>query len=187
MAFKKKPEKNSNALMSKKGISIMIGYVLLISAAVVMGAIVYQWMKTYIPREPLKCPDGISLMVKNAECNTTGEWILNLTLKNNGRFDVDGYFIYATNESGQELATIDLANYTSLGKNTDGLVVFSDKFRVNKEKQNIFNLTGSGINQIYTIEILPVKSIIKDNKKRLVNCGSAKIKETLTNCKDPNG
>ena len=37
--------------MSKKGLSIMIGYVLLVTAAIVIGVVVYQWMKTYLPTE----------------------------------------------------------------------------------------------------------------------------------------
>ena len=47
----------------KKGVSVMIGYVLLISFAVVMAGLVYHWAKTYIPREEVKCQEGVSIFI----------------------------------------------------------------------------------------------------------------------------
>src|SRR3989344_8392030 len=76
---------------SKKGLSVMIGYILLISMAITMSAIVYQWVKTYVPQDSIECKDGVSLFVQgyNYDC---GADTLNLNLKNNGRFDLAGYF-----------------------------------------------------------------------------------------------
>jgi hypothetical protein len=55
--------------LNKKGISVMIGYVLLVSAAIIMGAITYNWMKIYVPtNEDLKCPDGISIAISEISC-----------------------------------------------------------------------------------------------------------------------
>ena len=41
-------------ITNKKAISPMIGYILLISAAVVMSVIVYTWLRTYIPKAALE-------------------------------------------------------------------------------------------------------------------------------------
>jgi len=92
---------------NKKAISAMIGYILLISIAVVMSVIIFTWLKTYIPKAALECPDTTSLFIKNYTCVEGGE--LNLTIRNNGNFNVAGYFIRVANVSGQELATIDLS------------------------------------------------------------------------------
>src|SRR3989339_653843 len=65
---------------NKRGISIMIGYILLVTGAIVMGSIVYQWMKTYVPADSLTCPEGISIYLSEFECSGTS---LNITLNIN--------------------------------------------------------------------------------------------------------
>ena len=47
----------------------MIGYVLLVSLAIIMGGIIYTWMKTYVPKDALECPEGTSLIIKGYEYN----------------------------------------------------------------------------------------------------------------------
>jgi len=39
--------------MNKKGISVIIGYLLLVSFAIIISGMVYVWMKTYVPTEKL--------------------------------------------------------------------------------------------------------------------------------------
>ena len=46
---------------NKKGLSVMIGYVLLVTFAIIISAIVYQQIKTYLPTEDKVCPEGVSL------------------------------------------------------------------------------------------------------------------------------
>jgi len=164
---------------SKKGISIMIGYVLLISSAVFMGAIVYHWMSTYVPKEVLECDDGVSLSIEDFSCSVTE---LNLLLKNNGRFNIDGYFIRATNASLQETATIDISEYNSLGKD-NGAVLFQggSVLKPNNKTNYIFYLNTYPFNQINLVEIVPIQIQVIGNKKRLVGCSEAKIQETI-NC-----
>ena len=57
--------------LNKKGVSVIIGYVLLIAFAILISAGVYAWLKTYVPREPLNCPDGVSIFVKEAGFNSS--------------------------------------------------------------------------------------------------------------------
>ena len=110
-------------LAKKKGVSIMIGYVLLVTCAIVIGVIVYQWIKTYVPTEALECPDEVSIFIKDFEFNCEN-FQLDLTLKNNGLFKIAGYFIHATDDPNQTLATIDLSGYTNLGEDKGGTVLF---------------------------------------------------------------
>lgn len=174
--------------MDKKAVSVMIGYVLLISSAVVIGAIVYQFLKGYVPNEGLgECPEGTSLIVKEFKCyanSTSGEWGINLTVKNNGRFGLDGYFIKASNSSDQEIATKDLSKYIDIGKNRS-IVLIAGGILPGKEIGNmLFNLTDSGLNQIYFIDLIPAKEVIVKNRKRTLGCTNAKIREDI-NCAKP--
>ncbi len=165
----------------KKGVSIMVGYVLLVVCAVIMGVIVYRWIITYVPTDPLDCPDGVSIFAKEVNFNCE-DFQLDLTLKNNGLFNTAGYFIHATNDSNQTLATIDLSNYTKLGEDKGGTILFGtsaeNSFEPNEEKTNIFDLTDVG--KIYSIEIIPVRFQEEDGKMRFTSCGGSKIKEMIT-------
>lgn len=172
-------------IKNKKGVSIMIGYVLLITFALVSGIVAYNWLKTYVPTEPLSCPEGVSILIKNISCQGNGnDILLDLTLRNNGRFDIAGYFIYATNSSEQELATIDLSPYSNLNKNMEGLVLFSigtdNPLNPNEEITNNFIIDNPDFNQINSVEIIPIRFQEEDNRKRFVNCGSARVKEEIT-------
>lgn len=177
----KKNKRNILLPNSNKAISLMISYVLLITFAIIMGGLIYQWMKTYVPKDSLECPDGVSVFIKEVNCaGKEGNFQINLTLRNNGLFDVAGYFIHGADDLNQELATIDLSEYIIKGGNKFGSIIkFSSEnensMKPNTEKNSIFYLT----NQIYLIEIIPVRFQTEDNKKRIVACGNAKIKEVI--------
>ncbi len=161
----------------------MIGYVLLITFAVIMGSLVYQWMKTYVPKDALNCPDGVSIFVEDAHYEEGN--LLNVTIRNNGRFDIAGYFIHATNSSEQKLAIIDLSqNLIKGGTKVSNAVIFDslnkNSMKPNDKIKNIFNLSSSEIGKVYSIEITPVRFQEEENKIRFVSCKDAKIKETIT-------
>lgn len=159
----------------------MISYVLLIAFAIVMGGVIYQWMKTYVPKNPLECPDGVSIFIKEVICTDEGgNFNLNLGLKNNGRFDVAGYFIYSTENELQELATVDLSKYLEEGGEKFGSAIIlspesENLFKIDSEENSVFNLD----NKTYSIEVIPVRFQTEENKKRLISCGDAKIKEKV--------
>jgi len=87
---------------SKKAVSEIISYVLLIVIALGISAAVYQWMSVRIPDVSETCPEDVSLYIKNYNCNesvcSSGK-CLNLTIKNNGNFNIDGIFMRASNNT----------------------------------------------------------------------------------------
>jgi hypothetical protein len=177
--------KSLKSIKNKKGISVMIGYVLLVSFAIIMSVIVYAWIKTYVPRDSTECPDGTSLYIRDYQydCNTN---MLYLTLKNNGRFDMGGYFIYAANSTNQELATEDLSGFSTgaLGYIAGNLIRFSslsdNSFKPNDEQSHVFNLSSEpALAQIYSIRIIPARWQVKDNKKVSVTCGESATREAM--------
>lgn len=168
---------------NKKAISPMIGYVLLITFAVVIGAAVFAWMKTYVPRDAASCPDETSLFLKDYSYNCSSQ-ILEITLVNNGKFNIGGYFIKAANSTEQSLAAKDLSPFV-LGETAGNLVKFmgiENSFKPgDSDSLNTFNLSVSGFGTLYSVEIVPVRWQVENNKKLLVQCTDAKVKEML-NC-----
>ena len=163
----------------------MIGYVILITVAVVMGVFVYQWIKTYVPIDGLDCPEGTSLFIKDANCVIVGSSLeLNLSFRNNGRFDVAGYFIHATNASDQTLATIDLSLYNENTLQIDESfpVLFGfgseNELHPGDEVSNFFEIPE--MNSLYLVEVIPVRFQEERGKTRVVSCGNVKINERIS-------
>jgi hypothetical protein len=105
---------------NRKGISEMVGYILLITIGIAMSIIVFTWLKGYVPSEAVECSEGVSVFIKSYtyDCTPNAEK-LTIELKNNGRFSLSGYLIHATTAEGQELATQDLSGFYD--KDGDGL------------------------------------------------------------------
>ena len=159
----------------------MVEYVLLVSFAIVLGIITYSVIKTYVPQDKLACPDEVSIILKEYtyDCATN---ILTINLENNGNFNLGGYFIYATITPQATLATKDLSkNHTDPTYQALRPIVKFDgnenSFTPGKEEIDEYNLTGVG--QIYSIEVLPIRWQIEKNKKVLASCQNAKIKKTI--------
>lgn len=168
--------------MNKKAVSIMIGYVLLIAGIIIVSGLVYTWMRSYVPRPIPECPDGVSLFIQEVVCEDLGgNYDINLSIKNNGRFGVDGYYIKATNDPDQTLAIVDISGSLESGGSTQegtGIVLFSggtlgpgDRAVTAKYNLNF---------ETYLIEITPIKYETIEGKNILVVCGDAKIKEEVT-------
>ena len=166
----------------------MIGYVLLIAIAIIMSMIVFQFIRTYVPKDAFQCPDGVSVFIQEAKyvCGDTNT--LEVTTKNNGRFNIAGYFIHATTSLDQELATEDLSGKIPLlgggGEQYGNSIVFtpnSNSNPPNEIKTVTFDLTlDPAVDDIYKIEIIPVRFQEEEGKTRFVSCGDAKVSEVLS-------
>lgn len=86
----------------KKGISIIIGYIILISMAVALSIMVFNWLVFYIPGEKEKCPEDISVSVHSISCERISRQ-LNFTIKNNGLFTINGIIIRANHREGSNI------------------------------------------------------------------------------------
>lgn len=169
-------------MFKKRGVSAVIGYILLITFAVIISTLLYQWLRSYVPRESLECPNGVSLFLKDYIYDCTKENI-HITLKNNGRFNIAGYFIYATNRPDQKLATINLIDYTDAEKGQGAILLGDENNNIiepGEEIENDFDLSGSGIEKVYSLQIIPIRWQEADNRIKFVSCGKAKIEEELT-------
>ncbi len=171
---------------SKKGVSEMIGYILLITIGIAMSIIVFTWLKGYVPTEAIECSEGVSLFIRSYTCEGN---ILTIELKNNGRFSVSGYLIHATTQEGQELATQDLSGlYTGTTLVGNGEIKFGslageNQFTPSSEEEeqvviHIFDLSSAEF-QVYSVEIVPTRYEIIKEKPKLATCTKAKIKQDI--------
>jgi hypothetical protein len=167
----------------KKAVSAIVGYVLLVTLGIVMAGIVYGYLKTYVPKDALQCPDGTSLFLKDYQCANGS---LNVTLKNNGRFFLAGFSIHGANDTNQKIATINLVA---------GFINSSDKQARNiQDSYILFNLVANntmspGYDATYyfnytqtpkILELTPVRFETYNNKERFAVCGNAKTTQEIT-------
>lgn len=177
--------------MNKRGVSEIIGYILLIAIVVVISIFVYGFLKTFVPQESLTCPDGTSVSVSNFVYNCTLN-TLNFSLDNSGTFSIAGYFIHASNDSTQQIAAIDLtpyyfgpSGYYAQGSNSILFTTYGsldpNNFDPGKEKDittNAYNLSLSipiASRTISKLEIIPIRYVEFNGKSRQATCGNAKI------------
>jgi len=168
---------------NKKGISVMIGYVLLVTFAIIISVIVYNWMQSYVPKDEVRCEEGVSMIIQEYSCNSD---VLNITVRNNGRFSLAGFTLYGKNSSGAEIATIDLSK-KMIGReedpyiNASGRIFFgggSNSFSPNDGAGPMsFNISSE--NQLPAIEITPLRRVDWNNKNIIAVCGNARIEETI--------
>ena len=173
-----------NKRYTRKGVSLMVGYVLLITLAIVMGIVAYNWMKTYLPRDSAECSDGVSVFIKDYACSADQ---LTLTLKNNGRFDIAGYLIRVGNTT-EVVATRNLTgnrrNLTSGEIIANGAIIYfggQNFLKPEGERISIFN-NLININGINLIEITPVRLQQEENREKLMICTKSILKDALSSC-----
>ncbi len=168
----------------KRGISIMIGYVLLISAMIVMWFIVYQWLRTYVPTEKLECPQEVSLIIGEVTCNLNENKLTIKEIKNNGLFSVNGFILKGNVQIEQDGANID-KGVKDLGeyyfKMENGLEPDDEALDI------VFDWPNDNGNQyqITSIEVTPIR-IQQNEKGKDVNviCSESIIKKDISsaNC-----
>ncbi len=91
-----------NKNKDKRGVSILVSYVLLITLALALAAGTYYFLRTYaekpLPEEG--CPEGTNVVIENYSCEDN---MLDITLKNRGLHSITGVYIKIANESESEL------------------------------------------------------------------------------------
>ena len=169
-------------MKNKKGISAIIGYVILISIVLTLSGLVFVWVKNLAPTEARECKEGVSLSVVDYICNPN---ILNLTIKNNGRFNVGGYFIRGSKEENAEIAELVLSKYwrntTNDINTTTGAILFVPKnsFNVSETREDIFDLSSGGLE---FIQIVPLRYEKIGGREIIVSCSKAEIKRFEVSC-----
>jgi hypothetical protein len=151
--------------MNRKAVSEMVTYVLLVSLAIAMAGGVYAWLRFYIQNPFPEQSCEITLVIENYNCSDN---ILNLTVQNRGRFDVDGYIIKINNGT-RDYNIYDyryLISYVPL------------KMSVGGRSNGLFNYTV--FNQVNATEIEAVKGF--DKNMRPILCKDSIVRQDISGC-----
>jgi len=99
-------------MLGKRGVSLMVSYVLLIVITISLSIIIFTWLRFFAGGEvePKSCPTGVSLVIDSYNCTLSGEdeSNINVTLKNKGRFIISNFTIRANNRANAEFGISEL-------------------------------------------------------------------------------
>src|SRR3989344_3866131 len=89
---------NNLSQLNKRGVSIMVGYVLLISIAVALSTAVFFYLKLYLPSDKQECYQDIKLIIDSVSCKvnvvgSSGSSTVNINFTNKGLFNIPGVYI----------------------------------------------------------------------------------------------
>ncbi len=98
---------NSSLRLNRKGVSLMIGYVILIAIAIALSAAVFFYLKLYLPSEKPKCYENIDLIIEKAMCTplSGGGAQIFVNFTNRGLFSLNAAYI-KFGESSRTFRTI---------------------------------------------------------------------------------
>jgi len=144
--------------INQKAQSDIVSYVLLIVIAMSLAVGVYSFMKFYIPKDKETCSQEISLYVENYNCSKAidqveGEIkVFELTIKNNGLFNVTGFMIKAT----ENYSRVPIIMLKTVGDNEvaiPGRYYFSEQLKAGASKITEFDYTD--MSSIQRVQIQP--------------------------------
>ena len=155
-------------LQKKQGVSEIVAYVLLITIAITLSILVYNWIKPYVQdHKTLECDEGTRLVIDNYICyeDENGEKKINVTVKNRGLFNVDGFVLRAN-----ERANADIGIH-KLGQ--------EDFTQGPLEPGDTFNNTYSFGDELDEIALIEVQPFIIDRQK--IYCKDVSY-QTVSDC-----
>jgi len=180
--------------MSKKAVSLMVSYILLISIALVVSVGVYAWLRAVANVEPpITCKDETTVIIESYDCTSGDEGGIDLIIKNNGRFNVKGIILTVGNDS-VKTPTTSLLNIDPKIKKLEGHHFFVVEDVNGIEVPELApgeSTTASFTNKIKdekivdfeyvrTVKLQPFVSDEEDNK---ILCPDAVIRQDLKKCK----
>ena len=154
--------------INKKGLSLMVSYVLLVILAIGLSIVAYSYLSQIPPSEREECPANTNLIIEDPEClgteNPLGgvlEANLSLTFVNRGFFNVSAVFV----RIGKSYTEI----RTQVNKDDE---LLPEQILPGNSSIHKYNITGT-INELgggsgtYIVEIQPA---ILSKKKALIPC-----------------
>jgi FlaG/FlaF family flagellin (archaellin) len=126
---------------NKRALSEIVSYVLLIIIAVALSILVYSFLKAYVIKDRLSCPDDISLVVKEAVCNVNPDDSvrIRIVLENKGLFNVTDYYARMAKDGKEAKLQIN-----------QGKTTFIRPLSPGSESEAISFFSSTGTSDIYT-------------------------------------
>jgi len=179
-----------NKKFSKKAISMLVAYSLLIGISVAMAGSVYIWLKYYVssPLTTESCPSETSIIISDYCCSEEcgmGNRQLNLTVQNHGYFNISGYIIKMNkvDPSGKAIA----GRYNLCAGAADPCADGDNFFSAGPlpptfYNSTVFNYSKTDYNEIRVIQIEPYRivSTSKTGKLERVLCDKAIVTQKIS-------
>lgn len=175
-------------MKNHRGVSEMVGYVILISIGLAIASGVFIWAKYWAESftPPKDCKEGTSIYLEEYFCDpVTGNIIL--TIKNNGRFNVTGVVVAVSGNPGKDPSETLMAKGPECAP-VRGICYLSSPALVPGSNRNItfVNKDESGLRIISDkIESVSIQPFISQPNKRKIVCSGEIKKENLGSLSNP--
>lgn len=164
--------------LSRKAVSEMVSYVLLVIIAVGVSVAVYNFLSVYTPKDHASCSNDVRVVLQSYTCQSGSEKNITLTLLNKGVFKVDAVYIRF---GAQDRKVKDLINNgndlyfsTLVGNNNPGLNPGASAVKsFNSENLKNVPLSSPGV---YGVEIEPA---VFSESNDLALCPQATITQDI--------
>lgn len=189
--YKKSVKKNKRC--GKKGVSEVVGYVILISIALGISIGVFAFLKlmTSSVEPAIDCKEGTSVILDDIECVAGGgvsTGYLKLTIKNNGRFKVDGVVVTIGDSPDKTPITYLKPQLPVVVK---GHYQFSPKLDPGNSKDAKFDFikiesdgtTETDIANNYQVKTIQIQPFIIDGTKKIVCTNTIFTDDKIQGCK----
>jgi len=175
-------------MKTKKGVSEMVSYVLLVAITIGVSITVYSWLKYQIPNcsetDPdcfiqKDCKGDTSIIINGYYCDSNG---INLTLLNNGRFNISGVILAVTDTAGQ------IPNSYLIPKGSRGTrigeFIFRNPLKPGEESTISFSSYAGSNQRLSKIEEIKLQIFLFEGNGKVI-CKDVLIKEPIRNCNMP--
>lgn len=176
-------------MTNKKAISLMISYVILIAIVISVSVGVYAYLRISANISPeINCKPGTSVIIEEYECFTGDEFAaagIDLDIKNNGRFNVDGVIVAVGNDSQRAPITYLIPDSSTV--QLEGHYFFANKLKPGEIETVEFSNqektpTGRNIVEFENITVIQIQPFIIDGLSKII-CSDAVIKQGVQECK----
>ncbi|MBR9704735.1 hypothetical protein GOV12_04940 [Candidatus Pacearchaeota archaeon] len=186
---------NKNKRNRKKGVSEVVGYVILISIALGIALGVFGFLKLLVPmvKPAIDCKEGTSVILDQVGCiagagpGDTG--YLELIIKNNGRFKVDGVLVTIGNDADKTPVTY-LKPQPAVVGFLKGHYQFSPELNPSESLDATFDFieiesdgtTETDIVDGYQVKTIQIQPFILDGKKKIVCTNTVFTDDKIQGC-----
>jgi len=167
----------------------MISYVLLVSMVLVLSVGVFSWLKLAADVKPEPdCKDDTSIIITDYACDPDSTvQNFKLTLKNNGRFNIDGIILTVGDDADKAPSIYLIPEFLGgggEGGTIPGHYFFNDPLKPGVVLENVDFLdktSGTESIDFTNIEIIEVQPFIVKEGERIL-CQEAVIKQKIEAC-----
>lgn len=181
-----KNKKSQLLFRNKKAVSLMVSYVLLVSIAIIIAIGVFVWLRTMSNIAPsTDCKEGTSLILEDYNCAFGTDGGIDLSLKNNGYFNIDGVILSVGNDTGIFPVAYLMPDLEGIFEgNIKGHYFFTTALSPGEiTNANFSTIDGQDMEIVdfNNIRIIQIQPFIIETAGKVV-CQNAIIKQTIDNC-----